>query len=94
MLVWRDLNDAFACVTANQDNFDFWLRIRTIFLDWTDGHINEIVFIPCQGKRGCIKTAHWAFLVLSDIFSEVHFGRGGHNLEWFHIPVWDACMVD
>lgn len=93
-LIWRDLAEALDCVTTNLTNFRFWQSIRMISLTFVDDHLHGTNFDVAGNHRGkfLYPKAHWVFLHLADIFRELHFERGGHQLWTILVKIhnWNA----
>ena len=89
VIVWRDLNEAFDCVTSNLENWPFWIGIRAIFLDFTEDYVNGTLFAPAADRSHHYKKAHWVFLHLADTLRYLQFQYSGHRLHWLRIRILD-----
>jgi hypothetical protein len=93
VIVWRDLNEAFDCVTSNLENWSFWIGIRAIFLDFTEGYVNGTFFAPAAGRPHYYKKAHWVFIHLADILRYLQFQYSSHRLHWLRIRILDRNAI-
>lgn len=81
LLVWRDLDEAYACVMANLRNDNLWLQLRLITLDFVDNYVTGTDFDTCRHTGYFYKKAHWVFIHLADIYRRLYFSLGGHSLQ-------------